>query len=269
MAPDAQKCPSCGALSGGKFCSECGAPLGPAVCRSCGAKLSSRAKFCAECGTAVGAAAAPARGAVPLARRAGADRMAWYVAGVAVLALLIVLVVVVTRKNAPPAATATDAAAGAMPGVARATTDLSTLTPRQAADMLYNKIMTLHEAGQADSVNFFAPMALQAYANLGTDLDADARLHLGLIELATGASGAAAAQGDTILRKTPTHLFGFLLRAEAAEAQGNAAAARRAYAGFLRNYDPEMGKQRPEYAEHAQILQDARTKAQGAAGKGS
>ena len=192
--------------------------------------------------------------------------MAWYVAGVAVLALLVVLVVVIARKSAPPAAAA-DAAAGAPPGAVRATTDLSTLTPRQAADMLYNKIMTLHEAGQADSVNFFSPMALQAYANLGSDLDPDARLHVGLIELATGATGPAAAQGDTILRKTPTHLFGFLLKAEAAEAEGNAAAARRAYQGLLKNYDAEMAKQRPEYAEHAQILQDARTKAQRATGK--
>jgi len=253
-------------MSGGKFCSECGAPLGPATCRSCGAKLSSRAKFCAECGTPV-AGAAPVRGAVPLPRSATADRMAWYVAGVAVLALLVVLVVVITRKSGPPA-TAGEAAAGAMPGgPVRATTDLSTMTPRQAADMLYNKIMTLHEAGQNDSANFFSPMALQAYANLGSDLDADARLHVGLIELATGATGPAAAQGDTILKKAPTHLFGFLLQAQAAEAEGNAGAARRAYQGFLRNYDAEMAKQRPEYTEHAQLLQETRTKAQQATGK--
>jgi len=252
-------------MSGGKFCAECGAPLGPAACRSCGAPLSSRARFCAECGTPV-ASAAPAR--APLMKNAG-DRMAWYVAGIAVLALIVVVVVLVARRSPPPAtadAAATGAAAGAMPGAVRATTDLSTMTPRQAADMLFNKIMTLHEAGQNDSVTFFAPMALQAYANLGPDLDADARLHVGLIELAIGAPAAAAAQGDSILRREPTHLFGFLLKADAAEAQNNAAAGRRAYQGFLKNYDAEMAKQRPEYAEHAQILQDARTKAERALG---
>ncbi len=253
-------------MSTGKFCAECGAPLAPAACGSCGAKLSPRARFCAECGTPV--AAAPAvRVAVPLPRGGAADRLSWYVAGLAVLALLVVLVVVLARKGAPPSAAA-EASAGAPPGAAmRATTDLSTLTPRQAADMLYNKIMTLHEAGQSDSVNFFSPMALQAYANLGTDLDADARLHVGLIELATGATGPAAAEGDTILRRTPTHLFGFLLKAQAAEAERNAAAARRAWQAFLKNYDAEMAKQRPEYAEHAQILQDGRTKAQQATGR--
>jgi hypothetical protein len=243
-------------MSSGKFCSECGAPLGAATCPSCGAKLSARAKFCPECGTPT---AAPLRGAVPT-RRAGGDRLAWYVAGVAVLALLVVLVVLVARKSGPPATA--EGAGGAMPGAARATTDLSSMTPRQAADMLFNKIMTLHEAGQDDSVNFFAPMALQAYANLGPDLDADARLHLGLIELAIGAPVPAAAQGDTILRRTPTHLFGFLLKAQAAEAEGNASAARRAYRGFLNNYDAEMARKRPEYSEHAQILQDTRTKAE-------
>jgi hypothetical protein len=252
-------------MSAGKFCSECGAPLGAATCRSCGAKLSARARFCPECGTPV--ATAPLRGAVPLPR-GSADRVAWYVAGVAVLALLVVLVVVIARKSGPPAAEQATAG-GAMPGSARATTDLSTMTPRQAADMLYNKIMTLHEAGQADSVTFFAPMALQAYANLGTELDADARLHVGLIELAIGAPVAAEAQADTILRNTPTHLFGFLLRAQAASAQGDVTAARKAYQGFLRNYDAEMAKKRPEYQEHAQILQDTRTKAEQATGRAS
>ncbi len=266
MSPVPQKCPNCGAPVSGKFCAECGAPVGDATCRSCGAKLSARAKFCPECGTPIGAAAAPAPpprpGAVPLPRGMGKDRLAWYVAGVAVLALLVVLVVIIARKSGPPAPAAAAAAPEGMPGAVRASTDLSTMTPRQAADLLYNKIMTLHEAGQADSVNFFAPMALQAYANLGADLDPDARLHVGLIELAIGAPQSAEAQGDTILKTSPTHLFGWLLRAQAAEAEGNMPAARRAYASFLKNYSAEMAKKRPEYQEHAQLLEQARTRAQ-------
>ena len=267
MSPELQKCPSCGAETGGKFCSECGAPLAPSACRSCGAKLSARAKFCPECGTPVAGAARGARSAAGGTPRN--DRMAWYVAGVCVLALLVVVVIVVAKKSGAPPAGAAATAAGAPPTGERATTDLSAMTPREAADRLYNRIMTANEAGDTAQVNFFAPMALQAYANLGGDLDADARLHLGLVQLAIGATVAAAAEGDTILQKTPNHLFGWLLKARAAEAQGDAARAKRAYESFMKNYDAEMAKKRPEYQEHAQMLQDTRNRAQRAGAGGA
>ena len=267
MTPDTQKCPSCGAQTSGKFCAECGAPLAPAVCRSCGAKLSARAKFCADCGAPVaGAARVGPPGARPTPR---GDRMAWYVAGVCVLALLVVVVVVVARKSGAAPAAPGAAAAGAPPGVERATTDLSTMSPREQADRLYNRIMTAYEAGDTGQVNFFAPMALQAYANLGSELDPDARLHLGLVQLAIGATVPAAAEGDTILQKAPNHLFGWLLKARAADAQGNVAQAKRAYQAFMRSYDAEMAKKRPEYQEHAQMLQDTRSRAQRAGAGGA
>jgi hypothetical protein len=176
------------------------------------------------------------------------------VAGVAVLGLLVVLVVVVGRKSAAPAAAA--------PAGERATTDLSTMSPREQADRLFNRIMILHEAGKTDSVAFFAPMALQAYANLGSDLDADARLHLGLVELATGQADAASAQGDTIIRGARTHLFGWLLKGQAALEAGDSASARRAFRTFLQSYQSERAKNLPEYAEHTGMLQETRDQAE-------
>jgi hypothetical protein len=128
--------------------------------------------------------------------------------------------------------------------------------------MLFNKIMTLHEAGKTDSVSFFAPMGIGAYANLGTDLDPDARLHLGLIELATGQTNAAAAQGDTIVRGARTHLFGWLLKGQAALQAGDSAAARRALRTYLQDYPSERAKNLPEYAEHTTMLQEARDEAE-------
>jgi hypothetical protein len=252
--PATQVCPSCGAQTSGKFCSECGASLARGSCSKCGARLSARAKFCPECGTPTAGG-----GRAPVPPRAGArsDRTAWYVAGAAVLGLLVVIVVLVGRKSVPPSGA--EAPTGA-PG--RAVTDLSTMSPREQADRLYNRIMILHEAGKADSVSFFAPMALQAYANLGSDLDADARLHLGLVELAIGQADAAAAQGDTIIRRARTHLFGWLLEGQAALSAGDSASARRAFRAFLQNYQSERGKSLPEYGEHAQMLEDARSQAQ-------
>ncbi len=239
-------------MTSGKFCSECGAPLGEITCSKCGARLPARAKFCGECGTPVPGAGARLRGgAVPTPRN---DKVAWYVAGVAVFALLVVTVVVVGRKSAAPVA------ADAIPG--RATTDLSTMSPREQADRLFNRVMILHEAGKADSVSFFAPMALQEYANLGGYLDADGRLHLGLVEMAIGQPDAAAAQGDTIIRRARTHLFGWLLEGQAALQAGDSASARRAFRTFLQNYAAERLKNLPEYAEHSGMLQDARDQAE-------
>ena len=252
--PPTQKCPSCGAQTSGKFCSECGAPLGEITCGHCGAKLPARAKFCGECGTAVpGAGRRLQVSALPTPR--GGDRLAWYVAGGAVLGLLVVIVITVGRKSAPAPA----APSGSPPASAL---DLSTMSPREQADRLFNKIMTLHEAGKADSVSFFAPMGIGAYANLGPDLDPDSRLHLGLIELATGQNDAAAAQGDTIIRGSRTHLFGWLLKGQAALQARDSAAARRALRTYLQNYPSERAKNLPEYAEHSTMLQGARDEAE-------
>ena len=142
---------------------------------------------------------------------------------------------------------------------------LSIFTPRQAADRLYDRIARASEAGDTGQVRFFGPMALQAYA--GTPMDIDARLHIGMIDMAMGNLDAAAAQADSIVRSSRTHLFGSLLKAEVAERRGNAAAAKPAWQTFLSNYDAERAKNLPEYEQHATVLADAKTTAQRATGR--
>jgi hypothetical protein len=173
-----------------------------------------------------------------------------------VLALLGTVVVVVSRRSGAPAE---PAATGG--GFGQATTDLAQMTPREAADRLFNRVMMASEAGDTAQVQFFAPMALQAYSTVDS-LDADARLHVGLIALKSGAPEAAAAQADTIQRRSPTHLFALYLQAQAASAQGNTAIARRAYRGFLDNYEAERAKNLWEYGEHNVTLLQARDEAQ-------
>ena len=127
------------------------------------------------------------------------------------------------------------------------------MSPEERATRLYNRVMTLHTRGKADSADFFLPMALQAYAMLPA-LDVDARYHIGVLDLTGGNAAAALAQADTIRRAVPTHLFGFILQARAFDLQRDAAGARRAYANFLKSEAAERTRQRPEYGEHAQNL---------------
>ncbi|HKC41964.1 MAG TPA: hypothetical protein VKC15_20640, partial [Gemmatimonadales bacterium] len=195
---------------------------------------SATARFCHKCGATV----ATAQGT---GWRAG---LPWALAGAALGALVAVALM---RGSGPKES---DTLAGPI-GI-RAP-DISQLSPEERASRLFNRVMILAEAGKRDSVQFFLPMALGAYAQL-PNLDADARYHLGLLLLAGGNVAAALAQADTIQRAVPNHLFIYILRAHAYEALGNAGQEQRAYADFLRHEQAELALQRPEYDDHREAL---------------
>ena len=219
----------------------CQLDSGPVNCRACGTALAPTARFCHKCGVQVaGAEAAGWRAGLP-----------WGVAGVAVGALVTVLALRLgAGSREPGAGEALEATAPRSPLPAP---DISQMSPEERATRLYNRVMTLHTQGKADSAEFFLPMAMQAYAMLPA-LDVDARYHIGVLDLTAGNAAAALAQADTIRRAVPTHLFGFMLRARALDLERQPAGARRAYADFLKNESAERARQRPEYTEHAQNL---------------
>jgi hypothetical protein len=246
--PATQKCPACGASSTGKFCHACGAPLTATACAKCGATLSPRSRFCPDCGAPAGVSGG--------AR--SADRTAWIVAGVSLVALIVVVIVMVARRGAPVQSTPeTGAPSAGIPS----STDLSQMSPKEQADRLFDRVMRESEAGQLDSARFFAPMAIQAHEMLGGAIDADGRLHLGLIHLAVGETAAARAQADTLLRGSPTHLYGLVLRIRLAEAARDEAATQRALHAFAAAYASERAKNLPEYAQHAQLLVETKDRA--------
>ena len=213
------------------------------TCHACGASLSPTAKFCHKCGAAVGTAGATGW-------RAG---LPWGLAGAAFGALI--TVVAMRSLAAPsradePGATPVAPFAGGAGGGGGQPPDISQMSPEERANRLFNRVMLLAESGKQDSVQFFLPMALGAYAQLPA-LDADARYHVGMLELAGGNANAALAQADTIGRSISTHLFIYVLRAHAYQELGNKQLEARAYADFLRNEPAELAKKRPEYGADA------------------
>ena len=218
------------------------------TCHACGAQLSSTARFCHKCGATVATARATGW-------RAG---LPWALAGAALGAL--VAVVAMRGAGREPEATAEQTA----PRSQLSAPDISQMSPEERANRLFNRVMILAEAGKNDSVQFFLPMALGAYGQLPS-LDADARYHVGLLQLAGGDAHGALAQADTIRHAIPTHLFIYVLRAHAYQQLRNVQEERRAYADFLRNEPGEMAKQRPEYAQDAHL--DALTSFKAEAGR--
>jgi len=149
-----------------------------------------------------------------------------------------------------------------------AASDISQMSTEEMAQRLFDRTMRLSEEGKQESVAFFGPMALQTYAQLPA-LDSHARYDIGMLQLAVGNPAGAAAQADTLLTAVPTHLYGLLLRARAADAQNDAARANRAYADFLRNEAGERASGRPEYQAHANTLDAFKAEALSRSGGGS
>ena len=208
------------------------------TCHACGAQLAATARFCHKCGAAIATAQATGW-------RAG---FPWTLAGAALGAL-----VTVVAMRAGGAGSGERGAESIAPRSPLSAPDISRMSPEERANRLFNRVMILAEAGKGDSVSFFLPMALGAYSQLPA-LDADARYHVGLLQLAGGDAAAALAQADTIRQSIPTHLFIYILRAHAYQQQGNTVQERRAYADFLRNEPAEMAKNRAEYADHSDAL---------------
>jgi hypothetical protein len=224
----------------------------PKFCTQCGAAAAPGAHFCSGCGQALDGAREAA---------AGSTRSA---AGLAALAPWLVLASVtlvavgyfIGSSGVATRGGALEAAAIADEGPIVLAPDISSLSPEERVDRLFNRVMTLAAAGKTDSVQFFAPMAINAIAAL-MPLDAHRRYDLGLIQLTAGDAVAAKAQADTILAQVPSHLLGLTLAMRVAMAQDRAADARRSAMALTTAAVGERAKGLKEYGEHARDIDDA------------
>jgi hypothetical protein len=244
------KKPKSGAKSARKS-SKRAAPDPGATCPSCGAEVLPKARFCHACGASLGAAPAAAGGW-------DFKMLALVVfAAIAIVSVVFATVIIVTEDDTAMAPPRPAAAVGAGPVP---TVDLSSLTPRQAADHLFNRVMMANEQGNVSEALEVAPMAVHSYEILGA-LDADAHYHLGLIHVVTGDFDKAREQIAKIKELVPDHLLGFTLEQAIAEQIGDQDAVARAYAAFAAAYDSEIAVGRSEYSDHRSTLERFRAAA--------
>lgn len=235
-------------------------------CAQCGVALGERGQFCHRCGEprdGRSSGAAPARaGAAPAATVS--TILPWAVAAIALLSLLAFIVgqnFGRGRAATPAVATASAPVGGGAPAAGRAP-DISSMSPQERADRLFQRVMTYVSEGKSDSVTFFAPMAILSFEALAP-LDAHQRYDLGLLGIVSGDGALARAQADTILTESSTHLLGLILGMRAAGLQSDATAR----ADFVRRLSAALVSERakglPEYQDHAPDIDAAVREADG------
>ncbi len=236
------------------FCSRCGGSLRGPPCPSCAAPSEAGDSFCTQCGMALN----PGRASFG---RPGA-RVPWAVAGMLGLALVLVLVL---RGGAgreitlspPPAASGGGRGGATTPLGPTSAVDLGSMTPREAATRLFDRVMTALEAGNQAEANQFLPMAIAAY-DLIAALSLDDRFHLSLLYAAAGNGDAALLTAEAGLAVRPTHILLLGAAAQAALQIGDAATARAHYQTLVDVYDEEIRADLEEYGTgvggHANLL---------------
>ena len=154
----------------------------------------------------------------------------WAVAAIALLALI--ALVAGQRFNKRPVVAAAPAAAAPDPQAAAPfaggaagdpgapdrpvrAPDISAMSPDERALRLFNRVVSLAEQGKKDSVMFFSPMALMSFQSLPAPTPLQ-RFELGRIAELADVKDIAAAQADTLLKASPTHLLGLTLASIAA-----------------------------------------------------
>jgi hypothetical protein len=258
-------CPGCGASAQGRFCPQCGTPLTPRACPRCATALRAGARFCHRCG----ASATGGADVAPPPSTGATNRTPWLFLGLILIAVISAVTWTGINKNNPPAAPlmpnagnagqAPGAGGGAAGAGGPSNVDIASMTPEERFNRLFDRVMRSMAGGDTAAAQQFAPMAIMAYGMLPAH-NADLRLHVALVQLATGNVPAARAVADTILAQNPDHLFGYIVRAEAARTAGDAAAEKQAKADFAAKVAAETARaDRPEYREHQSLIDEYRT----------
>lgn len=172
---------------------------------------------------------------------------AWTVAGVLLLGLVTVLVLRwPDRAEAGAGAAGQPTASGPAPLGPTAAVDLTSMTPREAAERLFRRVMSAAESGNQTEADRFLPMAIAAYDRIGA-LTLDDRFHLSVLHAAGGDGTQALAVAEAGLAIRPTHLLCLASAAEGALMLGDSARAESHYRTFVASYEGELQSGLTEY----------------------
>lgn len=257
-------CPRCGVSGEGNFCSSCGAALGTPQCASCGHEAQPGARFCNQCGGSLAAGGAPGAAPAKAAQGEGATaNLGWWLAGALMAGLILVIGWPIygpggqTQRSSPTTNPALDASS----------VDLASMTPREAADRLYDRVMTAVSVGnQGEALNFL-PMAIAAYER-AVPLDADGSHHLASLLREAQRYDEALAVVARALGDNPDHLLVLSSAGDVASALGDEDAAQGYYQHLLDVWEGEMAKGLPEYEAHRALMPLIRRRAEGFLSRG-
>ena len=226
-----------------RFCEQCGAPVSPTArfCANCGFSVTGATPASTSPGTAASAPAAVSHGAV--SRPDFARSFIWLVPTIAVIGVLGYAFGARSGGSAETPGVPLGGMGGGVP-------DISSLSPDERVDRLFNRVMSAASAGKTDTVMFFAPMAISSFSSL-EPLTLHRHYDLGLVLMVAGQEAAAQAQADTILKAAPNHLLGLVLAMRVAMKEGNTAAAQRLATRLRAAVAAERAKNLPEYSDHA------------------
>lgn len=262
-------CDACGAAAKGNYCSQCGVRLVPLACSSCAAPLPPSARFCNHCGTRVRGGERPSSGTLsgggtspndtgPKRRHAPAraatssgagfgNTIWWWVGGLVGVAAIAILGVRMTVPNSDREGGAPISEDGGA-----APPDLTTMTRIEAADRLFNRVMTADANGDSTQVQQFIPMAIGAYER-ARPLNADGLFHLALLQRTALNLEEALSAAESILVDEPNHLLGLYVAAQTSHDLGRGERATEYYERLVASYAQEMANPRQEYLDHGNI----------------
>jgi tetratricopeptide (TPR) repeat protein len=191
----------------------------------------------------------------------GGSNLPWWIAGVAMFALIVIVGVrMVTPTGGAPAAQPAPVAPFAGGGTGTPP-DLSSMTPREAADRLFDRVMTSVSQNDSAQAQAFMPMALGAYER-AQPLDHDGLFHLSLLNRVAGNLDEALADAQQVLADDPDHILALSAGAEAAIDLGQPDLARQYYRHLLDVYDAQVARALPEYQAHEPIMESVRDDAE-------
>ncbi|HIF56309.1 MAG: zinc ribbon domain-containing protein [bacterium] len=251
-------CPKCGKAASGSFCQECGAKVAGSFCQECGAQITATAKYCNRCGNRNSVSEHRAAATATL----GGKNLPWWIAGAAMFALIVALATQMMQSGGPSIPTASPITSqpggGAMTGMLP---DLSTMTPVEAANRLFNRVMTAVTAGDSTEAQQFMPMAIGAYER-ARPLDNDGLFHLSMLQRTAMQLEAALETAEEILEDNSDHLLGLSAAAKAAVELDRGDIAAAYYERVLEVYGSQIEQDIAEYMDHAPITDNLRTEAE-------